>query len=179
MEQEKEEKKFTILGLSIWRIYTYFVIYSIIGYIIETIFTLLVYGVYESRKSFLYGPFCSIYGVGAVLMILFLRYFNKNGYSLFLSGFVLGSIIEYLISFIGEVLFGVKWWDYSGMAFNINGRICAAYSLMWGVVALVFIRFVNPKVDRFIKNVEDGYREKIGYNPECYVVEIGDGPRII
>ena len=37
----------------------------------------------------------------------------------------------------------------------------------------------TDKVDEFIKNVENGYREKIGYNPTFYVVEIGDGPKII
>ncbi len=160
MEQEKEKKELTILGLSIWKIYAYFVVYSIIGYIIETIFALLVYGVIESRKSFLYGPFCSIYGVGAVLMIIALRYFNKNGYTLFISGFVIGSIIEYLISFIGEVLFQVKWWDYSNNFLNINGRICLTYSLFWGVLAIYLMRGINPKIDKSIDYLKKKINQK-------------------
>lgn len=62
-----------ISGISVWRILSYFIIYSIIGYIIEETYALVLYGVIESRQSFLYGPFCSIYGVGAVIMICSLQ----------------------------------------------------------------------------------------------------------
>lgn len=52
-----------IQRISIWRILVYFMIYSFIGYIVETLFALINYNVLESRKSFLYGPFCGIYGL--------------------------------------------------------------------------------------------------------------------
>ena len=71
MENTREKKK--ILGFELWELLAYFIIYSICGFFIETIFALVRYGVLESRKSFLYGPFCSIYGLGAVIMILFLH----------------------------------------------------------------------------------------------------------
>lgn len=64
--EKKEKEHIKICGISIWRILAYFVVYSVAGFIIETIFGLLTKGVLESRKSFLYGPFCSIYGLGAV-----------------------------------------------------------------------------------------------------------------
>ena len=54
---KNEKKSFTILGVSIWRIFAYFIIYSVIGYIIETLFGMVTKGVWESRQSFLYGPF--------------------------------------------------------------------------------------------------------------------------
>ena len=82
MEKNKKEE-FKILGFSIWRIFAYFIIYSIVGYLLETIFGIVTKGVIESRKSFLYGPFCAIYGVGAAIMIIFLQFFNKNNNSLF------------------------------------------------------------------------------------------------
>ena len=78
-----KKKKITICGFTITKILAYFIIYSIIGFIIETLFGLLTKGVLESRKSFLYGPFCGIYGVGAVIMILGLQRFKKNNYTLF------------------------------------------------------------------------------------------------
>lgn len=37
----------------------------------------------------------------------------------------------------------------------------------------------NDKVEDFIKNVGEAYKEKIGYDADFYVVEIGDGPTII
>lgn len=153
VEVKSEKKKFTIMGFSIWRLLAYFIIYSVVGFIIETVFGLITKGVIESRQSSLYLPICSIYGVGAVVMILGLQRFNKNNYSLFFGGFVIGSIIEYVVSLIGEFIFHIKWWDYSDMAFNINGRICIAFSFFWGILAIYLMSHFNPKVDRFIERV--------------------------
>ena len=153
-EEIKNEKQFTIFGFTITRILAYFIVYSVIGYIIETIFGLLTKGVIESRQSFLYGPFCGIYGVGAVVMILGLQRFQKNNYTLFAGGFVIGSLIEYIISFIGEWFFHIKWWDYSEMPFNINGRICVWFSLFWGMLAIYLMAHVNPKVDHFLDKIK-------------------------
>ena len=150
----KEKKKLKISGISIWRILTYFIIYSIAGYIIETLFGLFTKGMLESRKGFLYGPFCPIYGVGAVAMILGLQYFKKNNYTLFFGGFLVGSIVEYIISYLGEVIFKVNWWDYSNNFLNINGRICFTFSLFWGLLALYLIRHFNPIIDKLIDKVK-------------------------
>lgn len=147
---KRENKKFTILGISIWEILAYFIIYSIAGYFIETGFALIKYGVLESRQSFLYGPFCSIYGIGAVVMVIFLQYFKKNGATLFAGGFIIGSITEYLVSLIGELILNVKWWDYSNMPFNLNGRICFSYSMFWGVLAIFLMRVIHPRVRNFM-----------------------------
>lgn len=148
-ESKKESLK--IQGFTITTLLAYFIIYSIIGFIIETIFGILTKGVLESRKSFIIGPFCSIYGLGAVIMILALQKFKKNNYTLFFGGFLVGSIIEYVVSLIGEAIFHVVWWDYSDMAFNINGRICVAFSMFWGILAIYLITHFNPKVDKFLE----------------------------
>lgn len=148
-ESKKEPLK--IQGFTITTLLAYFIIYSIVGFIIETIFGILTKGVLESRKSFIIGPFCSIYGLGAVIMILALQKFKKNNYTLFFGGFLVGSIIEYVISLIGEAIFHVVWWDYSDMAFNINGRICVAFSMFWGILAIYLITHFNPKVDKFLE----------------------------
>ena len=150
---KKEKKPFTIFGFTITKLLAYFIIYSVIGFIIETIFGLLTKGVVESRKSFLYGPFCGIYGLGAVVMIVGLQKFKKNNYTLFIGGFIIGSIVEYVISLIGELIFNIKWWDYSNMPFNINGRICFWYSIFWGLLAIYLMSHVNPKVDKFIEKI--------------------------
>ena len=149
-KEAETNKRATIMGLSIWRILAYFIIYSIVGYIIETIFGIITKGVWESRQSFLYGPFCAIYGVGAVIMIIFLHRYSKKYTRLFLGGFIVGSIVEYLVSWIGEMILGVKWWDYSNMPLNINGRICVYFSIFWGFLALYLIGSFNPRIDRLI-----------------------------
>ena len=149
-KQIKEKKRFTILGFSIWKLLAYFIIYSVLGYMIETIFGIVTKGVWESRQSFLYGPFCGIYGLGAVIMIILLQYFSKNYNTLFLGGFLIGSMIEYVVSLLGELMFHIKWWDYSNMPLNINGRICVFFSLFWGFLAIYLMASLNPKIDRLI-----------------------------
>lgn len=149
-EIKKEKKEFKIFGYSIWKVLAYFIIYSVIGYIIETVFGIITKGTWESRQSFLYGPFCGIYGVGAVVMILSLQYFNQNNNRLFIGGFIVGSIVEYVVSLFGELVLNVKWWDYSNEPLNINGRICVYFSLFWGFLAIYLMSYANPKVDRLI-----------------------------
>lgn len=147
---KQENKKITILGMEIWEILAYFIVYSIAGFFIETIFAFVRYGVLESRQSFVYGPFCSIYGLGAVIMIMFLQYFKRNRITLFFGGFVIGSITEYLVSLIGELILHVRWWDYSNMPLNVNGRICFYYSIFWGILAIFLMKAIHPKMRKFM-----------------------------
>ena len=157
-KEKKTRKTFTINGISIWRILAYFIIYSVAGYIIETLYGILTKGVWESRQSFLYGPFCGIYGLGAVVMIICLHKFPKKYNALFIGGFIVGSIVEYLVSLFGELILGVKWWDYSNMPLNINGRICVFFSLFWGFLGMYLIISLNPKVDKIINWIKSKFK---------------------
>lgn len=157
-KENKIKKKRTINGISIWRILAYFIIYSVAGYVIETIYGMITKGVWESRQSFLYGPFCGIYGLGAVIMIVCLHKFPRKFNTLFIGGFIVGSIVEYAVSFLGEMLLGVKWWDYSNMPLNINGRICVYFSVFWGFLGIYLIASLNPKVDRVIDWIKSKFK---------------------
>ncbi len=156
-ENIKKNKK-SINGISVWRILAYFIIYSVAGYIIETLYGIVTKGVWESRQSFLYGPFCGIYGLGAVIMIICLYKFPRKFNTLFIGGFIVGSIVEYVVSFIGEMLLGVKWWDYSEMPLNINGRICVYYSIFWGFLGIYLIASLNPRVDKVINWIKSKFK---------------------
>lgn len=137
--------------IEIWRIYTYFIIYSIMGFLLETTYAFLAYHVIESRQSFLYGPFCSIYGVGATLMIIALKNKENSNLKLFFGGFILGTIVEYIISFLGEKVLGMRFWDYSNEFLNIKGRVCLIFSVIWGISAFILIKYITPQIDRFIE----------------------------
>ena len=156
-ENIKRNKR-SINGISVWRILAYFIIYSVAGYIIETLYGIVTKGVWESRQSFLYGPFCGIYGLGAVIMIICLYKFPRKFNTLFIGGFIVGSIVEYVVSFIGEMLLGVKWWDYSEMPLNINGRICVYYSIFWGFLGIYLIASLNPRVDKVINWIKSKFK---------------------
>lgn len=159
-KENKVKKSRTILVFSIWRLIAYFIIYSVLGFVIETIFGAVTKGVIESRKSFLYGPFCAIYGLGAVVMILCLQPFKKNNNTLFWGGFVVGSIIEYLVSLIGELIFHVIWWDYSDIPLNINGRVCVYFSIFWGLLGIYLVSYINPKIDKLINFIKRKISDK-------------------
>lgn len=156
--QTKIKKKRTINGISVWRILAYFIIYSILGYIIETVYGMITKGVWESRQSFLYGPFCGIYGLGAVIMIVCLHKIPRKFNTLFIGGFIVGSVVEYVVSFVGEMLLGVKWWDYSNMPLNINGRICVYFSVFWGFLGIYLIASLNPRVDKVINWIKSKFK---------------------
>lgn len=153
--------KYKIFGISIWKIFAYFIIYSVLGYIIETIFGIITMGVWQSRQSFLYGPFLGIYGLGAVAIILFSQFFKKNNITLFLGGCIIGSLIEYIISFLTEVILETRWWDYSEKFLNINGRVCLLYSIFWGILTVFLVRKVNPKIDKLCRKVLEKFSRKI------------------
>ncbi len=157
-KSKNKRKKFTVMGISGWRILAYFIIYSVLGFVIETIYGMITKGVLESRQSFLYGPFCGIYGLGAIIMIIFLHKYQTKYNALFIGGFIVGSITEYLVSLFGEMLLGVKWWDYSGMPLNLNGRICVYFSIFWGFLGMYLIASLNPKIDRLINWVKSKFK---------------------
>lgn len=158
---QKAPKTFKIFGISIWRVLAYFIIYSVMGFVIETIYGAISKGIVESRQSFLYGPFCSIYGVGACVMIVCLQKVKKSHNLLFIGGAILGSVVEYVLSWIGELMFHVRWWDYSNLPFNINGRICIAFACFWGVLAMYLLSSFNPKIDKLIDKVKPKFSERI------------------
>lgn len=124
-----------------------FAFYSFLGWILETVFKSI------NRKKFvnsgfLKGPFCPIYGFGAILIIQSFRLLNSISLSnLFFNLFVaiiLTTLLEYYTGLILEELFKCKWWDYSNEFLNIKGRICLKYSIIWGILAYLLIKVIHP-----------------------------------
>ena len=137
-----------------WEIIIFFIVYSILGFILETIFGVLTKGVLESRKSMLYGPFCLIYGLGAIFLICVPNKIKKKNLLLFLYGMIMGSAVEYIVSWVGECIFYIKWWDYSELPLNINGRICLIYTIFWGLCTLMLNNFFNPTISKYVERLE-------------------------
>ena len=143
----------SIKNITYQQILWYLIIFSVIGLIIETIFCYVTTGVMESRKGLIWGPFCPVYGVGATILILVLHKYQERPMLLFFIGCVLGNVIEYALSYLLEAYYGTRFWDYSYYHFNINGRICVLYSIYWGVLSVVLIKYVKPKVDKLISKI--------------------------
>ena len=144
----------------IWKILVYFIVYSVIGFLMETFYAIATEGILESRKSFIYGPFCIVYGLAAIVLIFSLNKYKTNKLKLFIYGMILGAIIEYYSSYIGEVFLHVKWWDYSNMLLNIHGRTCLFYTISWGILSIILIKFVNPNTDKFISVLKENFGKR-------------------
>jgi hypothetical protein len=120
----------SVLGSSVYFILWFFLIYSIVGVIVEMLFCLVVDGVLESRTGLLYVPLRPIYGVGGVACELLLH-LTREPILLFLSGMLVGSAVEYGAGLFVEKAFGTASWDYSEKRCNVHGRICLQYSVAW------------------------------------------------
>ena len=147
----------------------YFIIFSVIGLIVEMSYGFATMGIIESRKGLYFGPFCPIYGVGGVMLIILLDKFKDNKLKLAIYGGVLGSIIEYILSFCLEAIYGARFWDYGYVKYNLNGRICIVYSIFWAILSVVLIGIVKPKIDKYIdkigkKEIEEKNSKKINFN---------------
>lgn len=146
---EKEKSK-----IAIHELFWYFVLFSVIGLLIETVYGFITMGVLESRKGLIWGPFCPVYGVGAVILIVLLNNVDQKSYfKLFIYGILIGGAVEYLLSYGLEAVFGTRFWDYAYTNNDINGRICVTYSLFWGVLSIVIMRFVKPALDKLINQL--------------------------
>lgn len=140
------------MGIQILEILKYFIIYSILGWALESIFR----SICEKKlinTGFLNGPFCPIYGVGAIIMLVFLKQFEYNIFLLFIMSFVILTIWEYLVGFFLEKVFHTKYWDYSNHKINFQGRICLLNSLYWGFLGVIFICYIHPFISEKIKIV--------------------------
>ena len=141
----------SLFKFEIYELFWIFIFFSVGGFLIETVWCLLKNGYIESRKGLVFGPFCPIYGVASLILIVLLSSFNHNKLKLALGSFFYGSLIEYLFSFFQQNLFGSTSWDYSDMPFNINGRVCLLYSLFWTILGVILIKYIYPHTVIIIK----------------------------
>ena len=134
-------------------ILTFFIVYSFLGWVMESIFRSMC----EKKiinTGFLRGPFCPIYGIGSIIMITLLSRFEDAPVVLFLISFIILTLWEYIVGVMLEKLFKTKYWDYSDHKFNYKGRICLTNSLAWGVLGVLFTKYIHPFVENLVGRVD-------------------------
>ncbi len=153
--RQRLEKGITFAeGCSFYKLVSLFFIGAFLGDITETIFCLLTTGILMSRSSVVYGPFSIVWGLGCALLTLFLyRYRNKSDRYIFMAGTLLGGAYEYVCSVFTELVFGTVFWDYSGFAFNLGGRINLLYCFFWGIAAVVWLKTIYPLLSGLIEKI--------------------------
>lgn len=142
-------------GMCFTKLFWVFFIGSIVGFILETLWTILVPPHHiEVRMSLVYGPFVIIYGLGAVLMTLCLyKLYKQRDIWIFLFSMVIGGTFEYMCSFLQEKIFGTVSWDYSDAAFNINGRTSLQFCIFWGILGMLWVKDIYPRISKLIEKI--------------------------
>ena len=120
-----------------------FLIYSFLGWCMEVCCSLIERKKFINR-GFLLGPYCPIYGCGAILITFLLKDFTNMPLFLFLLTIVLCGTLEYLTSFLMEKIFHLRWWDYSKKKFNLHGRVCLETVIPFGILGSIIIYISNP-----------------------------------
>ncbi len=150
----KEKSTVFAEGCSFYKLIALFFIGAFLGDITETIFCFITTGVLMSRSSVVYGPFSIVWGLGcAFLTALLYRYKESSDRHIFIAGTLLGGAYEYICSVFTELVFGTIFWDYSGFAFNLGGRINLLYCFFWGIAAVVWFKMIYPKLSAWIEKI--------------------------
>ena len=120
-----------------------FFCYSLLGWALETADAAVKQRRYVDR-SVLYGPLCVCYGLTAVVLTLGLTELRGSWFFLFLGSAAAGTVAEWIAGHLLERVTRTRWWDYSGRRWNLDGYICAGASLVWGLLGLAAVQWLNP-----------------------------------
>lgn len=123
----------------------YFWIYSFLGYLLEKLFAKVTRAAQQGRKCFLLLPLCPVYGLGMLAVLALPRRWTGGLWLVFWGG-IAATAVEYAVHWAYETLFRVRFWDYSAVPGNLNGRVCLPFSLAWGVLTALAVRWVQPGV---------------------------------
>ncbi len=136
---------------SLVQLFWLFVIGAFLGDVVETLFCRVTVGVWMSRSSLVWGGFSVVWGLAiALVTALLYRSRDKQEFHIFWIGTFLGGAYEYICSVFTEIVFGKVFWDYSGMPFNLGGRINLLYCFFWGIAAVVWMKVLYPRTARLI-----------------------------
>lgn len=96
------------------------------------------------NRGMYHGPYLPIYGIGSVILFLFLHNLRKHPVRVFILSSVLCTLLEYYAGLWLEWRWGIRWWDYSGQLYHLNGYICLSSSVGFGLGGILLICIFQP-----------------------------------
>lgn len=138
-----------IFGIDGYEVVMWFLTYSMMGWLVESIYMSFCNHKITNR-GFAKGPFCPIYGFGALTVFFVLRPYSDNSILLFFLGSFLATTLEFLTALVMKRIFGEIWWDYHEKPFNYRGIICLESSIAWGFYTLFLFMFLQNIVAAFV-----------------------------
>lgn len=142
------------------KLFWIFLLGSFFGFVVETIYAFIKSGGhYIIRKGLIYGPLIQVYGLGAMAYYILLLNV-QDAKKVFLYSFFMGGVLEYICSYLQEIIFNTISWDYSGTFLNINGRTNFLYCIYWGLIGLAFLKIFWPLVPK-LDNITNSKKWRI------------------
>ena len=118
---------------------------SIFGFLIEGVWFFFRHGQLESHSALVWGPFCIVYGFGAIAVYLMAILLHRKKWPIqFVAFTVAGGAVEYFTGLFQELVFGSTSWDYSRHFLSLGGHVSLKMALLWGAIGIVFIRLLYP-----------------------------------
>lgn len=161
------------ITLNFFNLFWIFVVCSILGLAIETVFHLAIYHAYQDRAGLLYGPFSPIYGFGGLFMTVALnRFHDKPIPVIFLISALIGGAFEFTVSWIMQSAFGIVAWDYSGTFLSIDGRTNFMFMCFWGILGVMWVKFLLPILLWMINKIP--WKLRYALTVVCFVFMVVD-----
>lgn len=145
---------YEIFGTDIYHVMSWFWIYSILGWLVESIYMSICFKKITNR-GIIKGPICPIYGFGALFVYFTLKPLEGNYVALYIIGALMATGVELIAAKIMIRYTGCVWWDYSEKPFNYKGILCLESTLAWGLYTIIMFGFLHKIVMAFT--------ERIGY----------------
>ena len=161
------------ITLNFFNLFWIFVVCSILGLAIETVFHLAIYHAYQDRAGLLYGPFSPIYGFGGLFMTVALnRFHDKPIPVIFLISALIGGAFEFTVSWIMQSAFGIVAWDYSGTFLSIDVRTNFMFMCFWGILGVMWVKFLLPILLWMINKIP--WKLRYALTVVCFVFMVVD-----
>mgnify|MGYP000386816359 FL=1 len=145
-----------LFGSDVYHLIAAFIIYSVLGWFVESAYMSFCNHRLTNR-GFAKGPFCPIYGFGAVIGYLVLNPLSGHYVTLYLTGAFLATTFEYLVGIMMQKLLGEVWWDYTEKPMNYKGIICLESTIAWGFYAIIITMFLHERVLHLIDAMDMAY----------------------
>ncbi|MDE6314178.1 MAG: putative ABC transporter permease [Lachnospiraceae bacterium] len=146
---------YELFGIDIYHIVCWFWVYSILGWLVESIYMSICFRKITNR-GIIRGPICPIYGFGALFVYFALRPLEGHYVLLYIIGAILATCVEFVVAKLMIRYIGFVWWDYSDKPLNYKGILCLESTLAWGLYTIVMFGFLHKAVISFTNRISVG-----------------------
>ena len=126
----------------------FFIIGAFAGWLLECVFKFVAKD-FRRTPGILNTPFCILYGLGTVVLSMVINRVTNNVVILFILSMVVLSVMEYITFILLKKIYNVQLWSYNNMTFNINEKVCLEFSLVWGLLGALYIKYLLPILSSF------------------------------